>query len=83
MGRQHTDLAGVIGMFVNSLAMRNNPRDDLTFIEFLDSVRKNALNAFGNQSCQFERLVEKLSIQRDFSRVITSYSIHYTKLYEL
>ncbi len=67
-GRRHADLQGVIGMFVNTLAMRNYPVGDKNFIEFLKEVRGNALKAYENQDYQFEELLDKLNIHRDMSR---------------
>ncbi len=67
-GRLHPDLEPVIGMFVNTLGLRNYPRGDMSFREFLAGVKKHTLAAFGNQDFQFEDLVEKLDINRDMSR---------------
>ena len=67
-GRQHADLDNIIGMFVNTLAMRNFPESSKTFKEFLAEVKDNALRAYENQDYQFEELVEKLNIPRDMSR---------------
>ncbi|MCK4260648.1 MAG: amino acid adenylation domain-containing protein, partial [Halanaerobiales bacterium] len=67
-GRPHPDLEKIIGMFVNTLAMRNNPDGNETYKEFLQQVRKNALEAYGNQDYQFEELVEQLDLSRDMSR---------------
>ena len=67
-GRQHADLQGIVGMFVNTLAMRNHPNKTKTFSEFLQEVKKNALDAFEHQNYQFDRLVEKLNIRRDLRR---------------
>ncbi|MCP4215911.1 MAG: amino acid adenylation domain-containing protein [bacterium] len=67
-GRSHADLQPVIGMFVNTLAMRNYPAGALEFATFLDKVKESTLNAFENQDYQFEDLVELLDIPRDLSR---------------
>ncbi|RTZ29485.1 amino acid adenylation domain-containing protein, partial [Paenibacillus polymyxa] len=67
-GRPHSDLQDILGMFVNTLAMRNYPKGDSTFVEFLNEVRENALRAYDNQDYQFEELVEKLNLKRDMSR---------------
>ncbi len=67
-GRPHAELGNIIGMFVNTLAMRNYPSGEKTFKEFLREVKENALGAYENQNYQFEELVEKLNIERDFSR---------------
>jgi acyl transferase domain-containing protein/acyl carrier protein len=69
-GRPHPDLENIIGMFVNTLAMRNFPRNDLTAGEFLEEVKRTALEAYENQDYQFEELVERLNIQRDQSRSV-------------
>ena len=67
-GRRHTDLQQVIGMFVNMLALRNNPSGEKTFHYFLEEIRENTLAAFDNQDYPFEDLVEKVNIARDLSR---------------
>ncbi|NDI36677.1 non-ribosomal peptide synthetase [Chengkuizengella sediminis] len=67
-GRTHSDLKDLIGMFVNTLAMRNEPKENYTFKQFLQKVNHNALQAFENQDVPFEALVEKLNVKRDLSR---------------
>ncbi|MCP4213307.1 MAG: AMP-binding protein, partial [bacterium] len=63
--RRHTDLQKIIGMFVNTLALRSFPSGNKTFGEFLTTLKEHVLEAFDNQEYQFEELVDKLSIQRD------------------
>jgi len=67
-GRRHTDLQNIMGNFVNTLALRNNPKGDKKYIDFLKEVKENSLKAYENQSYQFETLVEKLDARRDTSR---------------
>ncbi|MCP4151899.1 MAG: amino acid adenylation domain-containing protein, partial [bacterium] len=67
-GRGHADLAGIIGMFVNTLGMRNYPGMEKTAVELLENVVKTTLGAFENQDYQLEELVETLGIRRDVSR---------------
>ncbi|MCP4149617.1 MAG: amino acid adenylation domain-containing protein, partial [bacterium] len=67
-GRRHADLEKIIGMFVNTLAMRNYPEGGKNFKEFLGDVGKRTLVDFENQEHQFEELVEKVSIIRDAAR---------------
>jgi non-ribosomal peptide synthetase component F len=64
-GRKHADLEKVIGMFVNMLAIRNHPAGDLTFMEFLENVKKNTLEAFKNQDYPFEELIRELNLHGD------------------
>ncbi|UCH95480.1 MAG: non-ribosomal peptide synthetase, partial [Candidatus Aminicenantes bacterium] len=67
-GRSHADLEHVIGMFVNTLPIRNYPRKDKSFKEFLKEVKGSVLNASENQDYQFEELVAALGQQGDSSR---------------
>jgi non-ribosomal peptide synthetase component F len=67
-GRTHSDLHPVIGMFVNTLALRNYPRGEKTIVEFIDEVKDGTLKARENQEYQFEDLVEKISLKRDAGR---------------
>lgn len=67
-GRTHPDLAGAVGMFVNTLPLRNFPAGSKAFIDFLKEVKENTLKAYSNQSYQFDTLVERLGIERNMSR---------------
>jgi hypothetical protein len=67
-GRGHPDLEHIIGMFVNTLALRNYPRGELNFTTFLGNLKKRTLEAFENQDYQFEDLVERVLKNRDTSR---------------
>jgi acyl carrier protein len=62
-GRRHSDLENIIGMFINMLAMRNQPQENKTFKDFLKEVKENALDAYENQDYQYEKLVNKLGLQ--------------------
>jgi amino acid adenylation domain-containing protein len=67
-GRRHADLESVIGMFINTLALRNFPAPGKTFRQFLGEIKENTLKDFENQDYQFEDLVEKVAPERDLSR---------------
>jgi fengycin family lipopeptide synthetase D len=67
-GRRHADLQGVVGMFVNTLAMRNYPDGEKPYENFLQEVIATSVKGFENQDVQFEELVEKLDPERDPSR---------------
>ncbi|MCP5103203.1 MAG: amino acid adenylation domain-containing protein, partial [bacterium] len=67
-GRRHADLEDIIGMFVNTLALRSQPGGHKTFETFLQEFRDRTLQAFENQDYQFEDLVERVSVKRDTSR---------------
>jgi amino acid adenylation domain-containing protein len=67
-GRAHRDVQQMVGMFVNTLALRNRPSSGNTFREFLQYVKEETLKSFANQLYQFEDLVEQLDLVRDMSR---------------
>jgi iturin family lipopeptide synthetase A len=67
-GRRHPDLQYIIGILLNTLALRNFPSGHKTFRRFLQEVRETALLAFENQDYPFEELVEQLALPRDLSR---------------
>jgi hypothetical protein len=67
-GRSRPELEGLIGLFLNTLVLRMDVKDDLTFVDLLRHVRETALNAYANQDVPFERLIEELQPTRDPSR---------------
>jgi amino acid adenylation domain-containing protein len=67
-GRPHTELSGIIGMFVNTLAMRCFPDGEKTYESFFKEVIGHSIEAFDNQDVQFEELVDRLNLERDTSR---------------
>jgi amino acid adenylation domain-containing protein len=67
-GRSHADLEHIIGMFVNTLALRNFPGGKQSFKELLYHIKTRSLQAFENQDFQFEDLVEKVEVTRDAGR---------------
>ncbi|MCK4980145.1 MAG: AMP-binding protein, partial [Candidatus Delongbacteria bacterium] len=67
-GREHSDLFNIIGVFVNTLAIRNYPNGELTYKEFLKNVKNRVSKAFDNQLYQFEDLVDNVKVKRDIGR---------------
>ena len=68
IGRENTELSNVIGVFINSLALRNKVDVNKTFKEFSNYIKENCLNCFKNQNYPFDILVKDLKINRDPSR---------------
>jgi amino acid adenylation domain-containing protein/FkbM family methyltransferase len=68
LGRPHTDLERIIGMFVNALALRSYPDGERRFADFLLEVKESSIKAFENQEAQFEEVVDRLQLKRDPSR---------------
>jgi amino acid adenylation domain-containing protein len=67
-GRNHPDCQRMMGMFVNMLALRCRPREDLTFMEYALQVRRTVLGAFDYQEFPFDELVKRLDIKRQYGR---------------
>ncbi|QUH28821.1 non-ribosomal peptide synthetase [Vallitalea guaymasensis] len=68
VGRTHESFQNIVGMFVNTIALRNFPKPDKDFIAFLTEVKQKFLEAYENQDYQFEELVVRLDLEKDFSR---------------
>jgi len=67
-GRTHPDTENILGVFINTLAIRSFPVGVKTFGEFLQEVKQDALDAYENQDYPFEKLVDKLNISGTFNR---------------
>ena len=66
--RQREETEGLIGFFVNLLALRADVVPDAGFAGLLAAVRETALDAWAHQDLPFERLVDELHPERDRSR---------------
>ncbi|HEX8149148.1 MAG TPA: condensation domain-containing protein, partial [Pyrinomonadaceae bacterium] len=67
-GRSLAETAGVVGYFVNPVALRADFAGDPTFKAFLAQVRQTVFAAFEHQEYPFSLLVEQLQTARDASR---------------
>lgn len=67
-GRGRQELEGMVGFFVNTLALRTAVLGDSTFREHLIRVRELTLGAYANQDLPFESLVKELRPDRDLAR---------------
>lgn len=52
-----------IGMFVNTVALRNKPIGSKSVTEFLNEVKENSVQAINHQNYPYGELVKKLGIQ--------------------
>ena len=67
-GRNRLETEGLIGFFVNTLALRTKFTANQSFRELLAQVRQTVLEAYNHQDVPFEKLVEELQPERDTSR---------------
>ncbi len=58
----------VIGLFLNTLAIRNQHHEDERFTDFLHQVKTNTLSAFDHQDLPFDKLIDELNLGRDLSQ---------------
>lgn len=66
-GRSHNDLNSLIGCFINTLALRTTSSSKDTFSDFLRWIKIKTFEAFKNQDVPFEKVIEKLKIERSLS----------------
>lgn len=67
-GRTHAATEGLIGFFINTLAIRSSFSDELTFRGLLKQVRSNVLGAIDHRALPFDRIVHEVEVERDPSR---------------
>ncbi|MCY8268962.1 condensation domain-containing protein, partial [Bacillus haynesii] len=67
-GRLHPDLQDVFGVFVNTLALRNEVDTSNSFKEFLQQTKERTIAAFDNSEYPFDDLIRKLNGVRESNR---------------
>ncbi|HWX42424.1 MAG TPA: amino acid adenylation domain-containing protein, partial [Blastocatellia bacterium] len=67
-GRNQPEIEDLIGLFVNTLALRIDLSNDPAFSSLLERVRQVALAAYAHQELPFDKLVEELHPEREPGR---------------
>ena len=68
VGRDMVQTTNIIGMFVNTLALRNKVNSKISFKDFVEIIKENIFKAFKYQIYPFDELINTLEIKRDTSR---------------
>ncbi|NEO42370.1 MAG: amino acid adenylation domain-containing protein [Moorea sp. SIOASIH] len=66
-GRNRSELEPLIGCFINFLAVRNHLNGQQRAEEFLQQVGKKVVEAYSNQDCPFQKIIEALNPDRQLS----------------
>jgi len=64
-GRRRLEFENVMGFFPNTVVLRTHPRGNLTFREYLASVKDAVLGVVAHSDVPFDRLVRELQPRRD------------------
>lgn len=67
-GREDFKLDNIIGLFVNTVAMRNKVDDNYTIEELIQNINQNAINVYENQQLPFDEVIGLINPQKDLSR---------------
>jgi len=66
-GRDRAELEGLIGLFLNTVAIRVDLAGDPDVAALLERIRSAALGAYSHQDLPFEKLVDELRPERNLS----------------
>ncbi|WP_151732791.1 non-ribosomal peptide synthetase [Paenibacillus tengchongensis] len=67
-GRTSRDMQSMIGLFINTIVLRNKPNRKKKFIDFLAEVKADTFASIENQLYPFDELVSQKVKDRDMSR---------------
>lgn len=62
--REQSQVAPLIGLFINNLVYRCDLSDDPTFVDLLEQTKERTLTSYEHQQMPFEKLVDELQPER-------------------
>ncbi|KIO77621.1 hypothetical protein TH53_08205 [Pedobacter lusitanus] len=66
-GRSRQEVEELVGFFINTIAIRANLNENLTFTDLLQQVKNTLLEAYEHQELPFEKVVDTVVKSRDMS----------------
>lgn len=63
-GRARSELEGLIGCFINMVALRTSVSGKMSVQDLLEVVKQTAIDAYRHQEVPFEKIVESLRVER-------------------
>jgi amino acid adenylation domain-containing protein len=69
-GREHPDLEDQLGLYINTLALRNKLSYQQSVSDLLQQIKRNTLEAHRHQLYPFDKLIEDLNLKRDYARAV-------------
>jgi len=67
-GRGYAELQKIVGLFINTLAIRVRIDKELTFDKFITYMHETVTDCLDHQQYPFEKIIEQLDLKRDTSR---------------
>ncbi|MFA0964352.1 amino acid adenylation domain-containing protein [Roseivirga sp. BDSF3-8] len=67
-GRNHEELQGLVGFFLNTVMLRVAVDDQGSFENHLKAVRQTVMDGLDHQEYPFEKIVAELDVPRDINR---------------
>lgn len=68
LGRSRHEASDIVGVFINTLPLRGNPRGDISFAQFFEEISHNTISAIANCDYPLEKIISDISLPRDASR---------------
>ncbi|WP_394751323.1 amino acid adenylation domain-containing protein [Spongiimicrobium salis] len=68
IGRHYEGVENTLGMFSNIIPLRNFPKQNLSFKDFLRECKERMLQCLDHQEYKYEELIEELKLERHLSR---------------